>query len=427
MVLTNDMVPTNTADYSAYILKIRSLKPDFVYLNLAGVDQTTFLKQYKEYNLPYPLAGGVMDTVPFWAAGLDNLSGHWQSLWYHGLTVPASQAFTKQVSAEVRHPARQPGLGRLRGRAHRAADHRRDQVHRRASPSSSTWRAAPTFDILKERKGSFRAWDHQLLQEMYVVKVKDKAQSKDKWDIFERRARRAGTEGIAGADPADARRRIRARWGDGEASGARREARVDERQRIAAPNDSGSNARSTAERLPVARRRCSVSTAARPGARASRLDASRLTPDAMPPIVPELILEQVINGLLVGTLYIVLSLGLSLIFSLGGVVNLAHGAFYARGRLPRLRGGEACRASSAQWPSRRSLVALIGIAHRTAVPEPALQQGSGAGPAVHVRAGDGRGAGAADDLGHHRPALLDSGRSCAASSSSAISSTPTIA
>jgi branched-chain amino acid transport system permease protein len=48
-------------------------------------------------------------------------------------------------------------------------------------------------------------------------------------------------------------------------------------------------------------------------------------------IVPELILEQVINGLLVGSFYIVLSLGLSLIFSLGGVVNLAHGAFYAVG------------------------------------------------------------------------------------------------
>jgi branched-chain amino acid transport system permease protein len=48
-------------------------------------------------------------------------------------------------------------------------------------------------------------------------------------------------------------------------------------------------------------------------------------------IVPELILEQVINGLLVGSFYIILSLGLSLIFSLGGVVNLAHGAFYAVG------------------------------------------------------------------------------------------------
>jgi len=41
--------------------------------------------------------------------------------------------------------------------------------------------------------------------------------------------------------------------------------------------------------------------------------------------------EQILNGLLVGSYYIVLSLGLSLIFSLGGVVNLAHGAFYALG------------------------------------------------------------------------------------------------
>ena len=43
------------------------------------------------------------------------------------------------------------------------------------------------------------------------------------------------------------------------------------------------------------------------------------------------LIEQVINGLLVGSYYIVLALGLSLIFSLGGVVNLAHGAFYALG------------------------------------------------------------------------------------------------
>ena len=48
-------------------------------------------------------------------------------------------------------------------------------------------------------------------------------------------------------------------------------------------------------------------------------------------IVPEQILEQIVNGLLVGSFYIILSLGLSLIFSLGGVVNLAHGAFYAVG------------------------------------------------------------------------------------------------
>ena len=44
---------------------------------------------------------------------------------------------------------------------------------------------SPEFDILKARPGKFRDWDHQLLQEMYVVKVKEPAQSKDQWDIFE--------------------------------------------------------------------------------------------------------------------------------------------------------------------------------------------------------------------------------------------------
>jgi len=43
------------------------------------------------------------------------------------------------------------------------------------------------------------------------------------------------------------------------------------------------------------------------------------------------LLEQVVNGLLVGGYYLLIALGLSLIFSLGGIVNLAHGAFYALG------------------------------------------------------------------------------------------------
>jgi branched-chain amino acid transport system permease protein len=43
------------------------------------------------------------------------------------------------------------------------------------------------------------------------------------------------------------------------------------------------------------------------------------------------LLEQVINGLLMGVYYLLIALGLSIIFSLGGVVNLAHGALFAVG------------------------------------------------------------------------------------------------
>jgi branched-chain amino acid transport system substrate-binding protein len=183
-VLANDMVPTNTADYSAYILKIRSLKPDNIYLNLAGVDQTTFLKQYKEYNLPFPLTGGVMDTVQFWGAGLESLSGHWQTLWYHGLKAPAAQAFTKRFMDKHGQPPENQAWGDYTGVRIVLQTLAETKQTDTASIIAHLEKGA-TFDLLKERKGQFRSWDHQLLQEMYVVKVKDKAQSKDKWDIFD--------------------------------------------------------------------------------------------------------------------------------------------------------------------------------------------------------------------------------------------------
>jgi branched-chain amino acid transport system permease protein len=49
------------------------------------------------------------------------------------------------------------------------------------------------------------------------------------------------------------------------------------------------------------------------------------------PIELIFILEQLLNGLLVGVYYLLIALGLSLIFSLSGIVNLAHGGFYAIG------------------------------------------------------------------------------------------------
>jgi branched-chain amino acid transport system permease protein len=73
-----------------------------------------------------------------------------------------------------------------------------------------------------------------------------------------------------------------------------------------------------------------------------------------------LFLQQVLNGLLDGVYYLLIALGLSLIFSLGGIVNLAHGAFYAIGAYltvvlsPHIGFGGSLIASP-------GLVALIGI------------------------------------------------------------------
>src|SRR5690606_34383121 len=74
-----------------------------------------------------------------------------------------------------------------------------------------------------------------------------------------------------------------------------------------------------------------------------------------------LFIEQVLNGILVGAFYTLLALGLSLIFSLGGIVNLAHGAFYAIGahlavEIPRRLGYVGALAIAPV------LVAMIGMA-----------------------------------------------------------------
>ena len=43
----------------------------------------------------------------------------------------------------------------------------------------------PQFDILKARKGYFRKWDHQLMQEAYPFTVKPKGQAKNQWDTLQ--------------------------------------------------------------------------------------------------------------------------------------------------------------------------------------------------------------------------------------------------
>ncbi len=49
------------------------------------------------------------------------------------------------------------------------------------------------------------------------------------------------------------------------------------------------------------------------------------------PPMSTLFLQQAVNGLLDGVYYLLIALGLSLIFSLGGIINLAHGVFYSIG------------------------------------------------------------------------------------------------
>src|SRR5262249_18404372 len=80
---------------SPYLLKVRQARPDLVVSNLAGNQITSFLKQYSEYGLPFPVAGFGFDTVVAWGAGKGNFSGIWPLVWHHLVDTPSSKKYVE--------------------------------------------------------------------------------------------------------------------------------------------------------------------------------------------------------------------------------------------------------------------------------------------------------------------------------------------
>ena len=181
----DELIATDVTDFSPYLLKIRQAQPDVVCSNLAGNQVTTFLKQYAEYGLKYPIVGFNLNTADAWGAGYDNFGGIWPMVWYHTLDVPSSRAF---VEAFIKKNGKPP-------EHHAWTDYLAMKVVAQSLNEIKTLdpmkliehlEKGAEFDILKARKGHFRNWDHQMLQEEYTVTLKTpKSAVKDKWDILQ--------------------------------------------------------------------------------------------------------------------------------------------------------------------------------------------------------------------------------------------------
>lgn len=182
--MQDELVATDATDFSPYLLKVRQAKPDLVVSNLSGNQITNFLKQYAEFGLPYPVAGFTMDTASAWGAGGDNFAGTWPLTWHHDVAAPSSKAFVAAFTKKYGKPPENQAWGEyvaLKAMVQAMAETKSTDS---AKMIAYLEKGAP-IDVLKARKGSFRAWDHQLLQEMYTVTPKPKAQIKDKWDFMQ--------------------------------------------------------------------------------------------------------------------------------------------------------------------------------------------------------------------------------------------------
>ena len=182
-LIGDELVATDVTDFSPYFLKIRQAKPDLVACNLAGNQVTTFLKQYAEFGLPYPFIGFNLNTADAWAAGADNFAGIWPTVWHHDLDTPGTKAF---VAAFTKKYGKLPenhawieyvSLKMLVQAMNETKSTDTDKI-------IAYFEKGTEFDILKARKGYFRSWDHQLMQEAYPFTAKPKGKAKDKWDFL---------------------------------------------------------------------------------------------------------------------------------------------------------------------------------------------------------------------------------------------------
>jgi branched-chain amino acid transport system substrate-binding protein len=182
-LIGDELVATDVTDFSPYLLKIRQARPDLVSTNLAGNQVTNFVKQYAEFGLPYPTAGFNLNTADAWAAGEGNLSGIWPTVWHHELQTPGSKAFVaKFVKLHGKPPENHAWIEYVSLRM--MAQAMNDAKSTDTDKLIAYFEKETPFDILKARKGYFRSWDHQLMQEAYPFTVKAKGQSKDKWDFL---------------------------------------------------------------------------------------------------------------------------------------------------------------------------------------------------------------------------------------------------
>jgi branched-chain amino acid transport system substrate-binding protein len=179
-----ELVPTDATDFSPYLLKIRQAQPDIVASNLAGNQITNFIKQYAEYGLQFPITGFGFDTAVAWGAGQGNFSGIWPLIWHHLVDSPSSKKYVEAFTRKYGKPPENQSWGdynSLRIVAQSFTELKSTDPQK----LGEHLRKGAKFDILKSREGYFRAYDNQMVQEMYAVRAKDPDKMKDQWDIYD--------------------------------------------------------------------------------------------------------------------------------------------------------------------------------------------------------------------------------------------------
>jgi branched-chain amino acid transport system substrate-binding protein len=108
----------------------------------------------------------------------------WPLVWHHLIDTPASKAYVASFSKKYGKPPENQSWG----------DYNSLKIVARSMSETKSvdpvklaehLRSGAKFDVMKAREGYFRAYDNQMMMEMYAVRAKDASKMKDQWDIYD--------------------------------------------------------------------------------------------------------------------------------------------------------------------------------------------------------------------------------------------------
>ena len=105
-------------------------------------------------------------------------------MWHHLVDTPASKAYVDAFTKKYGKPPENQSWGDYNS-LKIVAQSMNEMKSTDPIKLAEHLRKGAKFDVMKAREGYFRAYDNQMMMEMYAVRAKDAAKMKDQWDIYD--------------------------------------------------------------------------------------------------------------------------------------------------------------------------------------------------------------------------------------------------
>jgi branched-chain amino acid transport system substrate-binding protein len=188
--LGESKIPMNTRDFSAFLLKVRSAKPDALVITVGGVDLAALMEQMYEFGIykETTVVSTLINLEDLWAVGAEKMQGIHLMEWVHDSGAPGVKEFMARYkkrwpTAPIPVPTANTVNGYIAVREMLRGIERAGKDDVAAVIKAMEGHTSP--DSLKHDPLIIRDWDHKFLWASYVVRSKKPSEMKDRTDFVE--------------------------------------------------------------------------------------------------------------------------------------------------------------------------------------------------------------------------------------------------